>query len=194
MACLFLDWAFVDVHIVPHLDASGLMCLSLTSKSFQQPEIAAALKMVLARSLGESLEKFNTSQVIPRRDVDVALKIFMRPARIPVKFAGPRWDSFRLDIVVQRVRSREFAGICAGWEQFGDVTHLNWIILATFNIECGCLVLHISSVKSNFRPQRVVGIRRKDYKPARFIHLGFGPLPHPAGPHPDVAFIKRCVP
>ena len=104
---LFLNWTFVDEHIVPHLDARGLMCLALTSKSFTQPEIAAALKRILARSLRESLEKFNAHGIITGRNFMAALKRYMRPSRIPVKFTGPRWKAFRFELVVQRVLRAE---------------------------------------------------------------------------------------
>ena len=172
-----LDWTFVDEHIVPHLDARGLMCLALTSKSFTQPEIAAALKRILARSLRESLEKFNAHRLLPGRSVMAAFKRFMRPSRIPVKFTGPRWGSFRLELMVQRMRTRDFAGVCVAWDE--SVTHLSWIFSATFKITAGVLVMNTQSkYYCHHRPKAI-----------RFIHPGYGPLPHPAGPNPDVAFV-----
>ena len=179
---LFLDWTFVDEHIVPHLDARGLMCLALTSKSFTQPEIAAALKRILARSLRESLEEFNARRFIPGRNFIAALKRHMIPSIIPVKFAGPRWKAFRLEFVVQRVRTRDIDGVLPDWERYGAVTHLSWITLATFKIFFGFMVMEARMEEASIHP-----IIRD--KATRFIHLGFGPLPHPAGPHRDVAFV-----
>ena len=182
---LFLNWTFVDEHIVPHLDARGLMCLALTSKSFTQPEIAAALKRILARSLRESLEKFNAHGIITGRNFMAALKRYMRPSRIPVKFTGPRWKAFRLEFVVHRVRTRDIDCVLHDWERYGPVTHLSWITLATFKINAGAMVMETRMVEAPIHPYHILD----DYKAMRFIHIGFGPLPHPAGPHRDVAFV-----
>jgi len=178
MTCLFLDWTFVDMHIVPHLDARGLMCFALTRKSFTQPEIAAALKRIFARSLRESLEEFNARRFIPGRNFIAALKRYMRPSKIPVKFTGPRWKAFRLEFVVQRVRTRDFEGVCGAWDE--SVTHMSWIFSATFQIIWGVMVMNMQSKYYNHHLP----------KNLRFIHPGYGPLPHPAGPHPDVAFLR----
>ncbi len=176
---LFLDWTFVDEHIVPHLDARGLMCFALTSKSFTQPEIAAALKRILARSLQESLE--------------------MRPLRIPVKFTGPRWGAFRLELMVRRVRTRDIKRVVhgwkrlphgwerlPGWERHGPVTHLSWITLVTFKINAGVMVMETRMEEAPIHPGYIL----RDPKERRHTHIGFGPLPHPTGPLGDVVFVR----
>jgi len=179
MTCLFLDWTFVDMHIVPHLDARGLMCLALTSKSFTQPEIAAALKKILARSLRESLEK------IPGRNFIAAI--------IPVKFAGPRWGAFRLELKVRRVCTRDIDWIVhgwkrlPGWERHGPVTHLSWITLVTFKINAGVMVMETRMEEAPIDP----GYNIRDPKERRHTHIGFGPLPHPAGPAEFLSFLHE---